>query len=192
MDIPNFMLQRHQYLHETFFPNLRNTLTEEEFRQSPVKGIQPIIWLIWHMARVEDMGLSRFIWRKSQIFDATWRDRMGIEQEHYGTSMSEEEVATFAAQVDVYAVLDYFKLVGERTKRELSLLDLSTLDEILSDDAVREVVTVEGMASPEAQWVIPHYVGKSRGWMLCHMGLTHNFRHFGQIVLAKKLLRYSN
>lgn len=188
MTIPTFLLQRHQYLHQQFFPNLRKTLPEADFRRSPVDGFSPIIWHTWHIARVEDMGLSRFIWGKPQLYDAAWREKIGTSLTHYGTSMTDEEVAELAAQVDVYAVLDYLQVVGERTREELGQLDLDLLDKVMDEATVRRVVTEEGMASPTAQWVIPHYVGKTYGWLLCHMGLSHSFRHFGQIALAKKLL----
>jgi len=188
MDIATFMRQRHQDLHERFLPNLQEALTEAELRQRPVAGMQPIVWLLWHMARVEDMGLSRLVWEKPQLYDADWRKRMNTTLTHYGTSMTDEEVAHFAATVDIPTLFEYQKAVSDRTAEELKTLETNKLDEILDEATVRRVVTDEGMASEQAQWVIPHYIGKSRGWTLCHMGLTHNFRHFGQIALVRKML----
>lgn len=192
MNIATFFRQRHQQLHENFLPNLREALSEEDFRTRPVPGTQPIIWLIWHMTRVEDMGLSRFIWDKPQLYNEEWKAKMNTSLNHYGTSMTEEEVAEFAETVNVYAVLDYQQAVNEQTKAELPHLDETKLDEILTEEEVRRIVTDEGMASDKAQWVIPHYVGKSRGWIFCHFGLTHNFRHFGQIALVRKLLKLNS
>ena len=191
MHLHEFMLQRHQDLHDKFLTSIRAKIKESDFRRSPIAGTQPIVWLIWHMARVEDMGLSRFIWKKDQLYNQDWKEKINSDLSHYGTSMTEAEVADFATSVNVYSTLDYFQVVGNRTKEELAKLDVSTLNEVITEEEVKRIVTDEGMASSNAQWVIPHYVGKTRGWMLCHMGLTHNFRHFGQIVLVKKLLGYS-
>ncbi len=189
MNIPNFMMVRHQQLHTEVLANLKNTLSEEQLKFRPLEGMQPIIWLVWHMARVEDMGLSRFIWRTHQLYDASWRARMNLQIDHYGTSMREEEVANFVKTVEVDGVLAYQTAVGQRTKEMLEKLDVDTLDEVLSEEEVLRVVRDEGMASEDAQWVSPHYIGKTRGWMLCHMGLTHNFRHFGQIALVRKIIK---
>jgi len=191
MDIPEFFRQRHSQLHDQFVPNLRKELSDADFRTRPVEGVQPIVWYIWHMARAEDMGLSRLIWGKPQLLDEEWRSRMGIPLTHYGTSMSEEQVTELAEGAVVDGVIDYFKAVGERTADELQVMNPSLLDQLLTEEEVVQIVRDEGMASEDAQWVIPHYVGRKRGWILCHMGLTHNFRHFGQIALVKKLLLLS-
>ena len=191
MDVRTFFRQRHSYLHESFLPSLPKNLPEELFRKRPAEGTQPIVWLLWHMARVEDIGLSRFVWQKPQLFDQKWQQQMNINISHYGTSMSEEEVSTFAQEVSVSEVLRYQNLVGKRTVEELGLINLSTLDEVLDENMVLKVVRDEGMASEKAQWVTPHYVGKTRGWALCHFGLTHNFRHFGQVVMVRKMLNLS-
>lgn len=188
MDIPEFFLQRHAQLHGQFIPGLRQSLTDEQFRQRPVKGVQPILWYIWHMGRVEDMGLSRFIWKRPQLLDESWNRRMKSQLSHYGTSMTEAQVSTFASTASVDGVLDYFEAVGRQTRNEITRIDLESLDEVLEEEEVNRIVRDEGMASEDAQWVSPHYIGRKRGWMLCHFGLTHHFRHFGQIALVKKLI----
>ncbi len=188
MGIPEFFLERYTYLHDQFFPGLRQSVPSEALRKRPVPEVPPIAWLIWHMARVEDVGLSRFIWQKPQLFDEQQRKELGIEPVHYGTSMSPEEVDELSQTIDLAALHEYHIAVSQRTRQELKVLDVDLLDQVVSEEEVRRIVTDEGMASEAAQWVIPHYVGKTRAWILCHFGLTHNFRHFGQIVLIKKML----
>jgi len=189
MDVTTFFRQRHRDLHDRFLPNLANKLTEEQFRERPIPQLQPIVWLLWHMARVEDKGLSSFLWRKPQLLTQDWQERMQSVLTHYGTSMTEEEVDAFAAKANPYGVLEYLKAVGDRTAQQLPSLDPATLNEEVNEDEVIRIVRDEGMASEQAQWVTPHYVGKTRGWLLCHFGLTHNFRHFGQITLGLKALQ---
>lgn len=181
-------MQRYETLAQQFLPSLKERLTDADFRKRPAPGTQPIIWLIWHIARVEDQGLSRFVWDKSPLFNEEWRAKMNLEETHYGTSMTDDQVAAFANRVNVDAVLAYQRLTSEQTVRELRQLDLARLDDVMDEATVKRIITDEGLASPDAQWVIPHYVGKKRGWMLCHFGLTHSFRHFGQIMLVKKMI----
>lgn len=189
MQIPEFFLQRHSYFHQSFLPGLRKDLPEADFRKRPYPGTQPIVWLLWHIARVEDMGLSRLVWDKEQLYNEAWREKMNISLTHYGTSMTDDEVLQFAGEVNVYSVIDYLEAAGEQTRTEIAKLDLSKLDEILDEATVKRVVIDEGMGSENAEWVIPHYVGKPRGWILAHMGLTHSFRHFGQIMMVRKMLK---
>ncbi len=190
MDVKTFFQQRHSYLHQSFLPNLPGNIPLDDFRKRPAPGTQPMIWLLWHMARVEDIGLSRFVWQKPQLFDENWKTQLNIDIDHYGTSMTEDEVMELAQKINVESLLQYQLAVGKRTVQELAILDTSILDEVLTEATVLKIVRDEGMASDKAQWVTPHYVGKTRGWMLCHFGLTHNFRHFGQVVMVRKMLGY--
>lgn len=187
MDIKTFFLQRYQYLHDSFLPGLRENLSEKAFRERPVPGTQPISWLLWHIARVEDIGLSRFVWDAPQLLNEDWQKRMNSTIPHYGTSMTDEETAEFGARVKLEGLHDYHRAVYARTKEQLAKLDETRLGRVLDESTVLRIVRDEGMASEVAQWVTPHYVGKTIGWTLCHFGLTHNFRHFGQIVTVRKI-----
>ena len=188
MDIPTFFMQRYEAVAQQFLPSLKERLSESDFRKRPAPGTQPIIWLIWHIARVEDQGLSRFVWNKPPLFDESWQNKMNIQETHYGTSMTDDQVLSFANRVNVEAVLEYQRLTSARTIKELHQFDLTLLDDVLDEATVTRIVKDEGLASEDAQWVIPHYVGKTKGWVLCHMGLTHSFRHFGQIMTVKKMI----
>jgi DinB superfamily len=38
-----------------------NKVTDEQVRSSPIKGVNTIAWLLWHMARAEDLAVNRFV-----------------------------------------------------------------------------------------------------------------------------------
>jgi hypothetical protein len=46
----------------------------------------------------------------------------------------------------------------------------------------------EGIVGPRAEWLIEPYAGQSRGWLVFHCALTHNFYHLGQALTIRKLL----
>ena len=44
-------------------------LSDEQMRTPPCPGVNTLTWLVWHMARVEDIGLNRFVTDGEQVFD---------------------------------------------------------------------------------------------------------------------------
>lgn len=44
-------------------------ITAERMRQRPLPSMNSIVWCIWHMLRVEDENIARFVVPVEQVFD---------------------------------------------------------------------------------------------------------------------------
>ena len=80
MDAVDFFLLRYETLHRTLLDDLLKGLTETQVRTRPHAGVNTIAWLIWHMARIEDVGVNRFVVDGAQVLDDGWRARLGIDR----------------------------------------------------------------------------------------------------------------
>ena len=53
-------------------------LTDEQIRTCPHPAVNSIAWLVWHMARVEDVAVSRLVARRPPVIsDSEWRPGSG-------------------------------------------------------------------------------------------------------------------
>jgi len=77
-------------------------LTDDQMRVRPGPGLNSLVWLVWHMARVEDVGVNLVVAGGRQVLDDGWASRLGIDRTDVGTGMTEEELD---AAVDVIAAL---------------------------------------------------------------------------------------
>ncbi len=182
---------RHTTLHGGMLRHFLTPIQETDLRKSPYPGVTPILWMLWHIARVEDIGLSRFVADVPQLMDENWLERMAVKEQHYGTSMTEVQVLQLSETASVKGVLDYYAAVGSRTESLLDTLTPDLLDEVLSEERVRDLIEGERIGGPGTEWVIPNYVGKSKGWCMTHFGLTHGFYHLGQAYMVRKMLGYA-
>lgn len=181
-------LARHRPLHDELIPDLVQGLTESRFRSRSHPDLPPIAWLLWHMARCEDVGANRMATDGTQVLDSGfWSDRLGVVNRDYGTGMTAKQVDGLAAEVVLEELQLYRQTVADRTREIALRLSESELDTPLDRDYVRKVLFDEGVAGPGAEWVEPHFVGQTRGWCLMHFCMTHNFYHLGQAVMVKKL-----
>ena len=92
MDTLGFFLVQHAQVHaseaggaESYFDRTLAQLTESEMRARPVKGTNSIVWLLWHMARTEDVAVNPVITAGSQVLDDDWASRMKIPSRTQGT-----------------------------------------------------------------------------------------------------------
>ncbi|MBM3217836.1 MAG: DinB family protein [Candidatus Rokubacteria bacterium] len=68
-------------------------LSDAQLRVRPGKGLNSIVWLLWHMARTEDVAVNLIVAARPQVFDEAWSRRMNIPHVQMGSGMTEEEVA---------------------------------------------------------------------------------------------------
>ena len=68
MEACPFFLLRHQPVHSYVTKDLLTEITDEQIRCRPVQGINTIAWIVWHMARAEDIALNRFVAHRPQLF----------------------------------------------------------------------------------------------------------------------------
>jgi hypothetical protein len=168
-------------------------LPDERWRRRP-HGLNPVAWLVWHMARCEDAGVNRLVFDRPQVLDdpaARWPERMSLPWRHHGATMPSAEVDELAARADVPALWAYYTAVIDRT-RALVVAGLpdAVLDPPVEPDRLRRVLFDEGMLRPAHPWDrgAPPFAGRSRGSLLILFGMTHNYGHWHDISTVRGLL----
>lgn len=189
MNATELFLERHRPLHDEFVPALLDPLSDDQVRGRPHPEMNPIAWLLWHMARAEDVGVNRLVTGEPQVLDGDgWAERMNVGRRDLGTSMPRGEVTELAGRIDLGGLEAYRRAVARRTTRAVEELEPARLDEPVDRPLVERVLHDEGAGGPDAGWLVADYADQTRGWCLNHFGLTHNYYHLGQAVLLRKLL----
>lgn len=189
MDLLEHFLERHENIHTMNAQRLVQGLTDEQVRSRPRADVNSIAWLVWHMARCEDVGMNRLVTDGRQVLDAVqWPEKMNVPWRHQGTGMTDEEVSDMSRRVDIPALRAYWAAVGQTTREVIPSLRMEDLDEVIDPDHLRRVMVDEGVLGSNAGWVEEFYVGKKKGWFLFHLGLTHNYQHVGEALVIRGML----
>src|SRR5262245_62929845 len=102
MDALDFLRTRYAQFHRPMWDELTGALSERELRGRPHPRANTIVWLVWHIARVEDLGVNRFVVDGRQVMDrGDWATRMNIPRRDVGTGMTDAEVDTLSAAIDI-------------------------------------------------------------------------------------------
>ena len=131
MDIASLLLELYGRI-----PPLAETavggLDQEELCAAPEPGANPIGWLVWHLARVQDHHLADLLGTEQVWVGGDWARRCGLQPDpsNIGYGHSSEEVrAVRPESSDV--LLDYLSAVQARTTGMLEGVAPDDLDRVI-------------------------------------------------------------
>lgn len=197
MDAVSFFLVQHASVHAaavggapSYFDRIMGGLSEAELRLRPAKGVNSIVWLLWHMARTEDASVNLVVADGRQVLDDDWVRRLGVPWRHIGTGMTDDEVSQVSAKADIAAVRAYRDAVGRRTQEVARTLAPAAWEEPVEiADTTRAAAA--GALGPNAGWVdgvgFPPWQDQSRAARLAGAALRHNALHLGEAVTVRGL-----
>ena len=189
MDVSQLFLQRYNALYNFWLEEVWTRVPEDLMRQRPHPRVNSIAWNLWHLTRVEDAGLNRFVTDRSQVLDENqWMHRMNIPWRHHGSGMTFAEVDDLNQRIEVQALHDYSSAVQARTRDIVSQLDLDSLDAVMEAERLRVILFDEGLAHPQSAGLLENYLGWTKGKCLMNFGLTHPYQHVGEIGVIASLL----
>jgi hypothetical protein len=190
MDTIQFFLLHHNriYFEPSGILGRIAVLSNEQLRLCQ-NNLNSIAWILWHIARCEDLGINRIIFDKVQVLDAdNYARRLNVSRRDIGTSMSYNDVINFSNQIDIDSLRGYIIAVANKTQKIIRELPSEQLDLIPDQAYLNKVLFKEGALSKNSEWVAEHYSNKTMGWFLGHLGLTHPRGHLAQIILLRKII----
>lgn len=189
MEVPQLFLQRYDALYQFWLDGVWQMVPDNLMRQRPHPRVNSIVWNLWHLTRVEDAGLNRFVVDRSQVLDeGSWTERLNVPWRHLGSDMTFAEVDDLSQRIDVQALREYARAVETRTREIVSQLDLDDLDAVMDEERLRMILFNEGVAHPRSAGLLENYLGWTKGKCLMNFGLTHPYQHVGEIGVIASLL----
>lgn len=185
----DLFLLRYNVLYDFWLHITWEEVPAEMMRQRPHPNVNSIAWNLWHLTRVEDSALNRFIADRPQVLDAgSWDKKMGVPLRHNGYDMTKPQVDELSQQVDLAALRAYGAAVRQQTLEIVSELREEELQETVTRARLEQVILDEGLAAPGAEGLADGYTGWSKAMFLMNHGLTHSYHHVGEMNVITSLL----
>jgi hypothetical protein len=182
-------LLRYNVLYDFWLFVVWEDVPEDLMRQRPHPRVNSLAWNMWHLTRVEDIAVNRFIADRPQVLDeGGWMEKMGVPLRHNGFAMTFPEVDELNQRVDLHALRGYSGAVKARTLEVVPQLTEEILQEKLTEERVRAVMLDEGTAGPRAEGLVENYTGWTKAMFLMNHALTHSYHHVGEMNVISSLL----
>lgn len=189
MNAQQLFLQRYTVLYDFYLAGFWEAVPDDAMRRRPHPRVNSIAWNLWHLARVEDAAVNRFIADHPQVLDeGQWMQRMNLPWRHNGNGMTFAEVDELNQRVDLQALHEYAGAVHRRTCEIVPPLSAESLDETMQVGRLRLILFDEGLAGPRSAGLLDNYAGWSKGKVLMTLALTHSYQHVGEMDVIASLL----
>ena len=110
-----------------------DSLDADQLTHRPTSDANPIGWLVWHLARVQDDHVAGVSGSEQVWTSAGYAARFDLpyDQGSIGYGQSSDEVGAFSASSEL--LVDYLGAVHERTLAYLDTLSPDDLDRVVDD-----------------------------------------------------------
>lgn len=191
-------LSQHAMLHSaamsdsgawSFEDEVFDGLSDNQLRAQPAEGANSIAWLIWHIARIEDVTMNLLVAGRAQVLsDPGWLERLRLTRRDVGTSMGNAEVRAICDTIDISAMRAYRLAVGKRTREIILSLPPEEWWQPVSAASIQRLFDDDALAAG-AYELAAIWGGWKKAGMLTMPASRHSFTHLNEAMRARKKLR---
>jgi hypothetical protein len=156
-------------------------LTDDQMRVRPREDLNSLAWIMWHIARAEDIILNPVLTNRAQVLDDSWLERLNIARRDFGIGMKSEEVTDLTRQIDVAALREYRDAVGTRTREIVGAFKDADWDGNVEASSL-ERAAAQGAFGPG---LVKAFTGRPRTAIMSGIALFHPSGHMGEAVTVR-------
>lgn len=192
MDLRDLFLGQHAAMHSAAVGGNKISaaertfagLSDEQMRVRPRQDLNSLAWLMWHIARAEDIILNPVLAGRSQVCDDAWRKKLGVARKDFGIGMTSAEVSDLTGQIDIGALREYRDAVGRRTREIIGGFGAQDWEGDIPQAAM-ERAAAEGAFGTRAEGLVKALSGRPRAAVLSGIALFHSSGHMGEAVTVR-------
>jgi len=163
-------------------------LDEPSMRIIPEGDEHSIAWILFHLARIEDVTMNMLVAGSEQLLKREdWLVKMKAPAVDTGNAMNVERVALLSGAIDIIALRAYRMAVGRNTEGIARKLTASELGKQV-DPARLEKVKSEGAVVTEAPEVLEYWEKKTIAGLLLMPATRHCILHLNEALRIRYCL----
>ena len=159
-------------------------VTDEQMRVRPRADLNSLAWLMWHIARAEDIILNPVLAGRGQVLDDGWLRRLNITRRDFGIGMTSPEVSELTERIDLGALREYRDAVGRRTRDIVGAFRPADWEGETAAAAL-ERAGAEGAFGTRSEPLVKAFTGRPRAMILSGIALFHPQGHIGEAITVR-------
>jgi len=154
-------------------------LSDEQMRVRPREDLNSLAWLLWHIARAEDIFLNPILTGRPQVFDDAWARRLAVSRRDFGTGMSSAEVTELTRQIDLAALREYRDAVGRATREIVGGFTAEDWTGVAPAESFQRAAAQEAFGA-RTEMFMKVFPGRPRLSLLSGIAVFHPSSHIGE------------
>jgi len=165
---------------------LLDDMPDNIFRTCPQGSEHTPAWLLWHMARCEDITMNLLVAGTPQILlQEDWLARLHISVRDTGNTMNAREMTDFSQAVDFPALRAYRLAVGRRTRTIVQQLRPEDIKQNTPPDRIQQVLD-QGAVLEGAHDIVEYWEKRTTAGLLLMPATRHNLTHLNEMADLKR------
>lgn len=168
--------------------DLLEGLEEIHYRKIPDGEEHSIIWILWHLTRVEDLTMNLLVAGRDQVFEREgWEAKIGSPIKHTGNGTGLGVAQALSLAVDIDALRAYRVSVGLATQEIVQALAQEDFKRKVSPVNIQRIMD-EGGVIQEGIDVVRYWSRRDVAGLLLMPPTRHTLVHWNEArILLKKL-----
>ncbi|HKI53815.1 MAG TPA: DinB family protein [Anaerolineales bacterium] len=172
----------------SFEDELWQGLNEENFRTIPPKGEHSIAWILFHIARIEDITMNMLVAGTPQVYKREkWAKKLKSTIHHSANKMDDDSVRLLSSSLDMAALREYRLSVGKRTREIVRKIQPDEFDQKVEPIRLEKLLK-EGAMIEEAMEIIDYWSKRTIAGLLLMPPTRHNLLHLNEAMMLKQKL----
>lgn len=159
---------------------VRRNHNEEQIRRVPPGCEHSVAWIIWHIARCEDITMNLLVAGSPQILhQGSWLEKLNITNPATGNAMAAADVVRFSSMVNIAALRGYRLAVGRATRIIASQLSAADIKRKVDPSRLQRVIAEEAVVNA-AMDIVKYWGSRTFGGLLLMPATRHNLTHLNE------------
>ena len=155
-------------------------LTERQFREIPAGTEHSLIWILWHISRIEDITINILIADDEQIYiQDNWISRLASPIHYTGNQINQTDLVRLSEFINPDDLQDYRNAVGEQTRSIVTNITIERLSERVAPSGLARIVK-EGAVLPESVELLTYWGNRKIYQLLLMPPTRHLLVHLNE------------
>lgn len=191
----DLFLSQHAVLHScsvsgmdswSYSDEIFSGLSEEEFRFIPKSEDHSLIWIMWHISRIEDITMNILVAGGEQIYSREgWKTKLGSPLDHTGNGAPTKDINIISRILDPATLHLYRIAVGQGTRTVFSDMPSSDLKDPVLPERLNRLIH-EGAVLPHSEGLLSYWGNRKIFELFLMPPTRHLMSHLNEAFRIKK------
>jgi hypothetical protein len=164
-------------------------LSADQMRYLPEQENHSLVWILWHIARIEDVTMKVLAAGAVQTYQKDgWKEKLASPIDHVGNDISRKDLESLTEQVDIKALFSYRNAVGRGTRDLVAGLEWEMLTAQV-DPAGLDRLIDESAVLPVSQGLLEYWGKRTIAGLLLMPPTRHLLVHLNEANELKRKLK---
>ena len=169
---------------------LLDDLAPHEYRVMPTSKDETIAWVLWHIARIEDLTMNILVADCGQLFDEKWRTQLNTPVSDTGNALSDDEIMGLSRRLNLEKLIAYRNAVGQRTRDIVKSLSAEDMRCKVSAQGLEAIKQAGGVTDQDdSLWLLDFWGKKDVAGLLLMPPTRHVIMHLNDCCKWKQHIR---